>query len=241
MQLELDVRRYHRNIGFTLVLVLHGLVAWGLLNSKIRLPIPEVVDSPVLALIARPQAMQMHAGGSGVAAMSGSLAPPMRLPVAVDFVPVSVEESSPAALPVVARHEEAADNPLVTAAPNSAGASPGSVKPAGAGKYGADEMDYESLPAAMLAIECPSPPYPSEAIDKAQSGTVRLALLIDAQGRVVESRVIRSSKAPALDRASREAIASCQFIPAARNGVAAQGWVMLNYIWTLHLKPGVIH
>lgn len=102
-------------------------------------------------------------------------------------------------------------------------------------------MDYESLPAAMLAIECPSPPYPGEAIEKAQSGTVRLALLIDAQGRVVESRVVRSSKAPALDRASREAIASCQFIPATRNGVAAQGWVMLNYIWTLHLKPGVIH
>ena len=53
--------------------------------------------------------------------------------------------------------------------------------------------------------------------------------------RIRVRRLTRRSRAP-----RGEAIANCQFIPAMRNGVAAQGWVMLNYIWTLHLKPGVI-
>jgi protein TonB len=241
MQLALNVQGYHRNIGFAVVIVLHGLVAWLLVNSKIRLPLPQAVDSAVLALITRAPATQAQAGGgggSGVPALSGGLAP--KVNVAVEFVPVSIEEpprvsvaqaeSRPAAMPPIAMPA-----PVAPLAGNGAGAGA-----AGAIKAGADEVDYDSLPAAMLAIDCESPPYPREAIDKAQSGTTRLALLIDAQGRVVESRVVRSSKAPSLDRAAREAIANCQFIPAMRNGVAAQGWVMLNYIWTLHLKPGVI-
>lgn len=252
MQLELDVSnvpRYHRNIGFAVVIVLHGLVAWLLVNSKIVLPLPLPVDSTVLALIARAPATQAPAGGSGgggVPALSGGLAP--KVDVAVEFVPVSVEEpprvsvaqseSRPAATPPMAMPTSASVAAAVApVASNGIGAGAGA---AGAIKAGADEVDYDSLPAAMLAIDCESPPYPREAIDKAQSGTTRLALLIDAQGRVVESRVVRSSKAPSLDRAAREAIANCQFIPAMRNGVAAQGWVMLNYIWTLHLKPGVI-
>lgn len=243
MQLALNVQGYHRNIGFAVVIVLHGLVAWLLVNSKIRLPLPQAVDSAVLALITRAPATQAQAGGgggSGVPALSGGLAP--KVNVAVEFVPVSIEEpprvsvaqaeSRPAAMPPMAMPA-----PVAPLAGNGAGAGAGA---AGAIKAGADEVDYDSLPAAMLAIDCESPPYPREAIDKAQSGTTRLALLIDAQGRVVESRVVRSSKAPSLDRAAREAIANCQFIPAKRNGVAAQGWVMLNYIWTLHLKPGVI-
>lgn len=241
MQLELNVPRYHRNIGFAVVIVLHGLVAWLLVNSKIRLPLPQAVDSAVLALIARAPATQAQAGGgggSGVPALSGGLAP--KVNVAVEFVPVSIEE--PPRVSVAQSESRPAATPPM-AMPASASV-PAAVAPvagaAGAIKAGADEVDYDSLPAAMLAIDCESPPYPREAIDKAQSGTTRLALLIDAQGRVVESRVVRSSKAPSLDRAAREAIANCQFIPAMRNGVAAQGWVMLNYIWTLHLKPGVI-
>lgn len=243
MQLELNVPRYHRNIGFAVVIVLHGLVAWLLVNSKIRLPLPQAVDSAVLALIARAPATQAQAGGgggggSGVLALSGGLAP--KVNVAVVFVPVSIEEQ-PRVSVAQSESRPAATPPM--AMPASASV-PAAVAPvagaAGAIKAGADEVDYDSLPAAMLAIDCESPPYPLEAIDKAQSGTTRLALLIDAQGRVVESRVVRSSKAPSLDRAAREAIANCQFIPAMRNGVAAQGWVMLNYIWTLHLKPGVI-
>jgi TonB family protein len=257
MQLELDVRRYHRNLGFALVLALHGLVAWGLLNSKIRLPIPQAVDSTVLALIARPPAMQTQAGSSGVPAMSGSVVPDV--PVTVDFVPVSVEEAArayaqpssaeyrqttvapvAAPLPMAMPRDEQPEKQMAAAVPNSAAAAGGGARAISGNKAGTDEIDYESLPAAMLAIDCESPPYPGEAIEKAQAGTVRLALLIDAQGRVVESRVVRSSKSPVLDRASRDAIANCQFIPAARNGVSAQGWVILNYIWTLHLKPGVI-
>lgn len=270
MQLELDVSnvpnvpRYHRNIGFAVVIVLHGLVAWLLVNSKIVLPLPLPVDSTVLALIARAPATQAPAGGSGagggVPALSSGLAP--KVDVAVEFVPVSVEEpprvsvaqaeSRPAATPPMAMPTSAsvvaAAAPVAPVALTGTGNGIGTSTGAGAGagaagaiKAGSDEVDYDSLPAAMLAIDCESPPYPREAIDKAQSGTTRLALLIDAQGRVVESRVVRSSKSPSLDRAAREAIANCQFIPAMRNGVAAQGGGMLNYIWTLHLKPGVIH
>jgi TonB family protein len=265
MQLELDAGSQRRNLGFTLVLMVHGLVGWMLIQSKIQLPTPAAVESTVLALISRAPATQMQAasgstnGGSGsvgVSALAGKAVPD--LAVAVDFVPVSIEEPAPAysaqpqaeyrpatvapvpaPLPVsTSRAEQVESQPAAVSGDNAVAAG-GGIRTASGSKAGTDEIDYEALPAAMLAIDCQAPPYPRDAVEKAESGTVRLALLIDAQGRVVQSRVVRSSKSTVLDRASRDAIANCQFVPATRNGVSAQGWVILNYIWTLHQKPGV--
>ncbi len=229
--MHLDCRRHSR---FMLVLGLHMVVGWWLVHSKVRIPAPQSVDTALLVLISRPLAMSVSGSSAEGGAPALSFAP-ASAPARVDFVPVVSEEAGPPPVPRV--------SPMLVPAPAAATvAAAAAATPAGHGKSaGSDEVDYESLPAAMLAIECETPPYPYVAMEKGEEGTTRLALLIDPRGYVIESRVVRSSKSLALDRASRDAIAKCQFMPAMRNGVAAQGWVILNYIWTIRQKPGVIH
>ncbi|MQA41755.1 TonB family protein [Rugamonas aquatica] len=66
-----------------------------------------------------------------------------------------------------------------------------------------------------------------------------MTLLIDAQGRVAESRIIKSSRSFSLDRASRDAIALCRFVPPMQNRVAVGGWVSLKHTWSLRETMGV--
>ncbi|ELX08264.1 hypothetical protein Jab_2c03100 [Janthinobacterium sp. HH01] len=127
-----------------------------------------------------------------------------------------------------------------SAAERSAGPGIGAGTPAGKGAGSSVGPDaFESLPVAVLAVECDTPAYPLDAKMKGQEGVARMALLIDAQGRVAESRIIKSSRSFSLDRASREAIALCRFVPPMQNGVAVGGWVSLRYTWRLRETMGV--
>ncbi|WP_141753395.1 energy transducer TonB [Duganella sp. HH101] len=127
-----------------------------------------------------------------------------------------------------------------SAADRSAGPGLGAGTLAGKGAGSSVGPDaFESLPAAVLAVECDTPAYPLDAKMKGQEGVARMALLIDAQGRVAESRIIKSSRSFSLDRASRDAIALCRFVPPMQNGVAVGGWVSLKYTWRLRETMGV--
>ncbi|MQA18854.1 energy transducer TonB [Rugamonas rivuli] len=127
-----------------------------------------------------------------------------------------------------------------SAADRSAGPGTGAGTLAGKGAGSSVGPDaFESLPVAVLAIECDTPAYPLDAMMKGQEGVARMALLIDAQGRVAESRIIKSTRSFSLDRASREAIALCRFVPPMQNGVAVGGWVSLKYTWRLRESMGV--
>lgn len=127
-----------------------------------------------------------------------------------------------------------------SAADRSAGPGIGAGTLAGKGAGSSVGPDaFESLPVAVLAVECDTPAYPLDAKMQGQEGVARMALLIDAQGRVAESRIIKSSRSFSLDRASRDAIALCRFVPPMQNGVAVGGWVSLKYTWRLRETMGV--
>lgn len=80
---------------------------------------------------------------------------------------------------------------------------------------------------------CAKPDYPARAARNGETGTVALALLIDTNGRVSDSRIQRSSGSRELDRAAQQALSLCTFKPAMNNGEAEPGWGQIAYVWSL--------
>ena len=80
---------------------------------------------------------------------------------------------------------------------------------------------------------CAKPAYPTSAARNGETGTVTLALMVGADGRVKDSRIQGSSGSRVLDRAAVSALSLCQFKPAMNNGQAEAGWAQIAYVWTL--------
>lgn len=74
-------------------------------------------------------------------------------------------------------------------------------------------LDYDQPP---KAIKITRPQYPQEAFIKKIEGTVEVEILIDATGRVVRARVVRS--VPLLDAAALQTVYQWVFSPAIKNG-----------------------
>lgn len=83
------------------------------------------------------------------------------------------------------------------------------------------------------ASGCVKPNYPAASARNGDAGTVTLALLVGADGRVTGSRIQKSSGYRELDRAAVNALSQCQFKPAMNNGVPEAGWGQIAYVWTL--------
>jgi TonB family protein len=83
-----------------------------------------------------------------------------------------------------------------------------------------------------------SPPvYPAEAIVARQSGDVVLRVLVGADGTPQQIEVERSSTFDALDRAAIEAVEKWMFNPGRRDGVAAEGWVLVPIAFRVDGAP----
>jgi protein TonB len=80
---------------------------------------------------------------------------------------------------------------------------------------------------------CAKPDYPSRAARNGETGTVTLALLVGADGRVAGSRIQHSSGSRELDKAAVSALSLCKFKPATNGGVPEQAWAQIAYVWTL--------
>lgn len=80
---------------------------------------------------------------------------------------------------------------------------------------------------------CAKPHYPKADLAAGNRGTVTLQFLISADGKPVESRVLRSSGYRGLDEAARTALDKCSFKPATVDGEPVQEWTRLQYVWTL--------
>jgi len=87
--------------------------------------------------------------------------------------------------------------------------------------------------AVVQAASCEKPEYPPAARRANETGTVRLQMLIDESGKVVDSKVERSSGSRRLDEAARAALELCRFRPATVNGKPTRAWARLEYVWTL--------
>ncbi|SHN09945.1 TonB family C-terminal domain-containing protein [Duganella sacchari] len=80
--------------------------------------------------------------------------------------------------------------------------------------------------------ECNVPNYRTAWQDDDLQGNVKLAVLVDANGNVQDTKVISSSGHVALDKASLRAGASCKFKPASNGSEPV--WAQVQYNWVLN-------
>jgi protein TonB len=88
-------------------------------------------------------------------------------------------------------------------------------------------------PAVVDAKTCDKPSYPPAALRANETGTVRLSFLIDTDGKVLDSKVERSSGFRRLDEAARAGLSLCKFRPATLNGRPERTWGRIEYVWKL--------
>ncbi len=80
---------------------------------------------------------------------------------------------------------------------------------------------------------CVKPMYPAESLRKQETGTVRMQFDISAEGKVLDSKVVKSSGSIPLDEAAHNAIKLCRFVPAVQDGKPVRALMHMQYIWTL--------
>jgi protein TonB len=91
-----------------------------------------------------------------------------------------------------------------------------------------------SAPSRLNAADCDVPSYRNSWQDDDIQGAVKLAVLVDADGNVQQTKVISSSGHLALDKASLRAGASCKFKPVAKESGSAPVWAQVQYNWVLN-------
>lgn len=204
---------------FALVAGLHALVAMGLvnvMNSK-SITLPKLIDDATVWIQPQtpppppPQPPQPVVKAVKPPIVAPKVEVEVPLPPAKERIQASLEPEAA----VEPAQPSTNDAPPTPAAPPSS--NPG------------------QMGSAVLANAdgCAKPDYPINAARNGDTGTVTLALLVGADGRVQDARVQKTSGHRELDRAALNALSLCQFKPAMNNGVAQAGWGQIAYVWTL--------
>ena len=64
-----------------------------------------------------------------------------------------------------------------------------------------------------------NPDYPEESLEAGEQGVVVVSVSVDANGKAVDVRVVKSSGSSRLDRSARQAVQRHRFKPATRDGI----------------------
>ena len=200
-----------RWLGIAIVLVVHGLVVWGLMANRL-LPMPDEAVTLMVNFIAPPAQQQV--------APKHAPQPPAPKPL-----PSPPPRQLVAEAPVLSPAEPVApptpEVPLVEAAPPA----PFMPLPVGPVALGGE-----------LSIVCPerrAPAYPSVSRRLGESGKVVLRVTLDAQGRVTKATVERSSGHRRLDEAAQAAVREWRCTPAQRNGQAVEATALQPFNFVL--------
>jgi len=89
------------------------------------------------------------------------------------------------------------------------------------------------IPAVVDFSGCAKPEYPRNSARNEETGTVVLQFLIGLDGRVIESKVQKTSGFKDLDKAARQALSLCKFKPGTTDGKPEQSWTKVEYVWKL--------
>ena len=91
----------------------------------------------------------------------------------------------------------------------------------------------EAAPASVAPATCAKPRWPTDSITQREQGTVVLNFRIDEDGSVGDTKVVKSSGYPRLDKAAQKGLSLCKFKPSVVNGQPQQSWMMMQYVWEL--------
>lgn len=88
------------------------------------------------------------------------------------------------------------------------------------------------VPAQFDAKTCKAE-YPKASLMNEEEGAVGMAFLVSAEGRVLDSKIEKTSGFKNLDNAAVKAISACKFKPGTKDGAVAQTWTKVSYVWAL--------
>jgi D-alanyl-D-alanine endopeptidase (penicillin-binding protein 7) len=103
----------------------------------------------------------------------------------------------------------------------------------GCAHTGSSATHGESRKAIVLFDSCAKPSYPREDLRAEHQGVVTMSFLVNEEGTVADSKVLKSTGYPAMDEAARGAIQKCRFSPALQDGRPVAQWTQVQYVWTI--------
>jgi protein TonB len=203
---------YERNpskkwIGISVVVLLHALIIYALVSGLAR-KVVEVINQPVEARI--------------IQEVSEHVAPPPAPPPVRPLTPPPITPPPPAP-PVVQPQQPAPPQTIATVA---------EVKPAAPAPAAPARVPVR-VAAVVDARACEKPAYPRRALENGEQGTVVLAFLIGVDGKVVDSKIEKSSGHKELDKAAVAGLSLCRFRPGTADGKPEESWTKMQYVWKL--------
>ena len=200
--------------GITIVVLLHILVAYGIvtgLGKRMVAKMTEAVETKIIeeAKLPPPKDLPPPPPPPEIKAPPPPFIPPVEVNVTQTPVVQNVIAASTAAKP--------ASNELTKALPAAAPSIAKSVRIAAV-------ADFST---------CEKPAYPKASQRNEEAGTVTLSFLVGVDGRVIDSKVLKSSGFRDLDKAAQNGIGKCVFKPGSVDGKLEQAWMQMQYVWNL--------
>lgn len=203
--------------GIAVVILVHALVAWGIvsgLGTRMVTKMADAVETKIIEEVKPPPPKEVPPPPPP----PEMKAPP---PPFIPPVEVNVQQPPPVQTPMAnVTTAKPATTELARPAPATA---PPAAGPAGPSRVAA-VADFNT---------CAKPEFPKASLRNEETGTVTLSFLIGVDGRVMDSKVSKSSGFRDLDRAAQSAIGKCRFKPAMVDGKPEQQWTAVQYVWTL--------
>lgn len=227
---DIENKSAKRLIGIAAVIFLHLLVAYILMSglaNNIQKPAEKPVELQIIQDIKpppppKPEEPKPKEKPPEPPKMVEKVAKVPEPPKEVEKVATPVQKTTPVAQPTkVATPAPAAPStpsPSPVAAPAPVAAAAPVPKPAGVTR-GVSEG----------SAGCEKPEYPREALMNEEQGTVRIRVLVDTSGKVIDAKVKKSSGSKILDKAATKAYSLCTFKPAMKDGVPQQDWYEIEY------------
>jgi len=97
----------------------------------------------------------------------------------------------------------------------------------------ADQQNIKTRVNARLDPQriCVAPVRSISSIRNGETGTTRLEILVELDGRVSNTKIFKSSGHEELDQAVVSSIIKCRFLPSTINGVPTKDWSQFSYSW----------
>ncbi|ATQ75581.1 ABC transporter substrate-binding protein [Massilia violaceinigra] len=205
--------------GIAVVIAIHALVAWGIvsgLGTRMVTKMAEAVETKIVEEVKPPPPPDVPPPPPP---------PEMKAPPPPFIPPVEVNVQQP---PPVQNTIATATNvkPTTTELPRPTTPAP-PAPPAPANPN----------PVRVAAVAdfntCAKPEFPKASLRNEETGTVTLSFLIGVDGRVADSKIVKSSGFRDLDKAAQAGISKCKFKPTMVDGKPEQAWMQMQYVWTL--------
>lgn len=204
--------------GITIVILLHALVAYGVitgLGKRMVTKMAEAVETKIIEEKAPPPPKEIPPPPPP---------PEMKAPPPPFIPPVEVNVQQPPPQQSAIAVSSTAKPATTELARPQAPAAPAAPAATSTGVKVAAVADFNT---------CAKPEWPKASLRNEETGTVTLQFLIAEDGRVADSKILKSSGFRDLDKAAVTGISKCRFKPGTTDGKPEKAWMQMQYVWTL--------